>query len=229
MHLPGLPSHAGMGVELLVAGLWAGVLAYWIWTRRPAADTVGIFHEKLQVLERATPMRVAPANRLAGPSAAVAQLAETALPRQVAVAAAVNKRSELRRRRRDVLVMLAGTSGITLLAAVFSGSSVALAFQVSSDLALGAYVYMLSSAGKARVAPAYAARSATYRRPDGPSYRVPSPRRASAAWQSPGRARMPERAAAYPVIYADLEGRVPVGAGASRGAYGDFDSYASLA
>ena len=219
-----------MGVELLVAGLWAGVLAYWIWTRRPAADTVGMFHEKLQVLERATPTRVAPANRLAGPSAAVSQPAEAALPRQVAVAAAVNKRSELRRRRRDVLVTLAGTSGVTLLAAVFSGSSVALAFQVSSDLALAAYVYMLSSAGKARVAPGYAARAASYRSSYGPSYRAPSPpRRASAAWQSGGRTRVPERVAAYPVIYADLDSRVPVGAGASRGAYGDFDSYASLA
>lgn len=219
-----------MGVELLVAGLWAGVLAYWIWTRRPAADTVGMFHEKLQVLERATPTRVAPANRLAGPSAVVDRSAERALPRQVAVAAAVNKRCELRRRRRDVLVMLAGASVVTLLAAVFSGSSVALAFQVSSDLALAAYVYMLSSASKARVAPGSAARPASYRSSYGPSYRAPSPpRRASVPWQPARLASAPERVPAYHGFYGDLDTRVPVGAGAARGSYGDFDSYASLA
>lgn len=192
-----------MGVDLLVAGLWAGVLAYWLWTRRPAADTVGMFHRELRVLERATPARVSPANRLAGPPTAPTQSSEVAPPRQVAPAT-LNKRSELRRRRRDILAVLASAAVLTLLAALASGSSVALAFQVCSDLALAAYVYLLSNASRAKALPSYASRSAPYR-PHPPTYRAAVPARRSE--------RRP----------------VPASVAASPAVYGDFDSYAKLA
>jgi len=53
-----------MGTELLVAGLWGVVLAYWLWSRRPTtADTVGVFRRELRVLQYATPSMVVPANR----------------------------------------------------------------------------------------------------------------------------------------------------------------------
>ena len=225
LHLPGLPSFADMGLEVLVGGLWGAVLAYWLWTRRPASDTVGAFHRELQVLQRATPARVAPANRLAPPHLPEEHLAPTierfaatrpgpsqvagaALPPQVAAAAAINKRSELRRRRRDVLTLLAVVAVITLFAAVLSGSTVAIAFQVSSDLALAVYMYLLSWAGRARGATAYVPRSRLYRPPAPPmGYELHAPARR----QVRARART----------------RAPAGASASL--YGDFDSYASLA
>ena len=209
-------------MEVLVGGLWGAVLAYWLWTRRPASDTVGAFHRELQVLQRATPARVAPANRLVPPHMPEEHLAPTiepsarpggrqpasgVLPPQVAAAAAINKRSELRRRRRDVLTLLAVVVAITLFAAVLSGSTVAIAFQVSSDLALTAYMYLLSWAGRARGATAYVPRSRLYR-PPAPSmgYELHAPARR----QVRARART----------------RAPAGASASL--YGDFDSYASL-
>ena len=225
MHLPGLPSFADMGLEVLVGGLWGAVLAYWLWTRRPASDTVGAFHRELQVLQRATPARVAPANRLAPPHLPEEHLAPTierfaatrpgpsqvagaALPPQVAAAAAINKRSELRRRRRDVLTLLAVVAVITLFAAVLSGSAVALAFQISSDLALAAYVYLLSYAGRARAPVSYVPRSSRYRPPASlVGYQLHT--------SAPRQLRGPARA------------RAQVGAPGSL--YGDFDSYASLA
>ena len=212
-----------MGLEVLVGGLWGAVLAYWLWTRRPASDTVGAFHRELQVLQRATPARVAPANRLLSPHMPEEHLAPAfelfgrpgarqpasgALPPQVAAAAAINKRSELRRRRRDVLTLLAVVATITLFAAVLSGSTVAIAFQVSSDLALAVYMYLLSWAGRARGATAYVPRSRLYRPPAPPmGYELHAPARR----QVRARART----------------RAPAGASASL--YGDFDSYASLA
>jgi hypothetical protein len=212
-----------MGLEVLVGGLWGAVLAYWLWTRRPASDTVGAFHRELQVLQRATPARVAPANRLLPPHMpeehlatpfepsarrGARQPASGVLPPQVAAVAAINKRSELRRRRRDVLTLLAVVATVTLFAAVLSGSTVAIAFQVSSDLALAAYMYLLSWAGRARGATAYVPRSRLYR-PPAPSmgYELHAPARR----QVRARART----------------RAPAGASASL--YGDFDSYASLA
>lgn len=114
---------------------------YWLWTKRSAsADTIGLFHRELEVLQRATPARVAPANRLAAPAAV-----QPPVPPQVALAAASHRRDEARRRRRDVLAILAGAALVTLVAAVASGSAVALGFQALADLALAGYVYLLSS------------------------------------------------------------------------------------
>jgi|SRR5579875_267830 hypothetical protein len=131
-----------MGTDLFVASLWGAVAVYWLWSKRLAsADTIGLFHRELEVLQRATPARVAPANRLAAPPTA-----HPPVPPQVAFVAAAHRRDEVRRRRRDVLALLAGVTVLTLVAAVASGSAVAMAFQGAADIALVGYVYLLSSA-----------------------------------------------------------------------------------
>jgi hypothetical protein len=130
-----------MGTELLVASLWGAVALYWLWSKRPASgDTISLFHRELEVLQRTTPARVAPANRLAAPPAL-----QPPVPPQVAVAVALHRRDEARRRRRDVLAVLVGVIVVTLVVAVASGSAVALAFQAVADLALAGYMYLLSS------------------------------------------------------------------------------------
>jgi hypothetical protein len=128
-----------MGTELLVASLWGAVAVYWLWSKRPASgDTISLFHRELEVLQRTTPARVAPANRLAAPPAL-----QPPVPPQVAVAVALHRRDEARRRRRDILAVLVGVMVVTLVAAVASGSAVALAFQAVADLALAGYMYLM--------------------------------------------------------------------------------------
>jgi hypothetical protein len=123
-----------MGTELLVASLWGAVAVYWLWSKRPASgDTISLFHRELEVLQRTTPARVAPANRLAAPPAL-----QPPVPPQVAVAVALH-----RRRRRDILAVLVCVMVVTLVAAVASGSAVALAFQAVADLALAGYMYLM--------------------------------------------------------------------------------------
>ena len=205
-----------MGLDLLVAGLWAAVLVYWLWTRRPAADTVGTFHRELEVLQRTTPGCMTPANRLSGPPPMPAPPTRSAVPHPVAVAAVAHKRSEIRRRRRDVLTLLAASAGITLIAALVSHSSIALAFQIFTDVSLAAYVYLLTSAGRGRAPSGYATRPAVYAQPP------PAPERPR------GRQRVPAVGTATQGYYRPTR-RAPVGSAASPGVYGDFESYASLA
>ena len=105
-----------MGPTLLIACLWGIVLAYWLWSRRPLGDPVGSFRNELRVLGSATPARVAPANRLcASPPMFVSSRAKKfvdareVVERPVPVAAAARRhtRQEVRRRRRDVIFVLA--------------------------------------------------------------------------------------------------------------------------
>ncbi|MGH9106928.1 MAG: hypothetical protein ACRDZX_14075, partial [Acidimicrobiales bacterium] len=140
-----------MSTELLVAALWGVVIVYWLWTRRPTtADTVGLFHHELRVLEHATPTRVAPANRL-GAGDAPEPAAPLALA-PLAAAAGPHRRMVARRRRRDVLCLLSGLVLVTVLVAVTTGSAAALAFQVVSDLALACYLGLLVFTAPARAA-----------------------------------------------------------------------------
>lgn len=239
-----------MGTEILVAGLWGAVFVYWLWTRRPTGDTVGLFHRELEVLQRATPLRVAPANRLG--AHVEGELGEgTSMPPLLAAAAAVHKRAELRRRRRDVLSLLGAAALITILAAALSGSAIALAFQACADVALAGYLFLLYSAKKSHTGASF------------PTYFAPAyypPGRFAIAGRSapvaavPGRALVGDatrfgRAAARreprPRHLADSTGPMPavvppppagalavagaVAGAAAQAHYGDFDSYASLA
>ena len=232
-----------------MAALWGAVLVYWLWTRRPStADTVGSFHRELRVLERATPARVVPANRLTphprvedqpglAPDTAV-------LPPQVAVAAAFHKRTELRRRRRDVLGMLVVAALVTMLAAALSHSAVALGFQVGTDLALAAYLFLLYNAMRAR-APvgfevSYDARlySSPRSAPMETNRRTAFVLQANALPFAHFAPRAPVRRAGgsgVPISALTTGPMVavapapPVGAAPTRARYGDFDSYSSLA
>jgi hypothetical protein len=214
-----------MGTEILVGGLWGAVLLYWLWTRRPAAaDTVGLFHRELQVLERATPLRVAPANRL-GPERPHDISGKGApplpLPPPVAAAAAVHRQAELRRRRRDVLSLLAAAMLVTLVAVVLSGSAVALAFQVCADLALGGYVLLLYGATRRR-GRAYA--QAFYL--SGPVF-APAGR---APASDVARYRRAANVPRIPVpVSATRTGPMAALVPAPPAQYGDFDSYKRLA
>lgn len=151
-----------MGTEFLIASLWAAVLVYWFWTRRPATgDTVGSFRYHLSALSRATPARVVPANRLcvgSGPAPAGhgARSEAASLPAPLMAVALHHKRTELRRRRRDVVVVLVGLVVVSLAAAVVTRSTVALSSQAVTDLALASYMYLLSRTRGHRVAEPFA-------------------------------------------------------------------------
>ncbi|HYA44786.1 MAG TPA: hypothetical protein VED59_04205 [Acidimicrobiales bacterium] len=160
-----------MGAELAVACVWGGVAVYWLWTRRPSmrvGDSILSFRYELSVLQHATPRVVRPANRrraLAGaPLEATvlpAQRATVATPRlhlvpaetdlrhasppePVLAATRSRRRSEVRRRRRDVLCGLSGAVFFSLMVAVLAGSLIALCAQLATDLLLIGYVYMLT-------------------------------------------------------------------------------------
>lgn len=217
-----------MGTEVLVGGLWCGVLVYWLWTKRPStADTVGSFHRELEVLERATPLRVAPANRLA---AERQPGVPASLPRQVAVVAALHKQAELRRRRRDVLSLLAAATLVTLIAVVLSGSAVALAFQVCADLFLGGYVFLLYSATRSR-GRAYA--QALYLPEQRAALLEQRPAPAPPAARRPRARYVPAAERPYLVFAgrasATSTGPMPAAAPPPPARYGDFDSYERLA
>jgi hypothetical protein len=140
-----------MGTELLVAGLWAVVGLYWLWSRRPAtADKVGLFHRELAVLGGTTPSRVPPANRLAPAPPPVA-----AAPAALSPLRPVGHRRALdaRRRRRDVVFSLAFFVLLSLLVVALTRSVAAVAVQAIFDLALVAYLGLLASITRARPLP----------------------------------------------------------------------------
>ncbi|MGC8627327.1 MAG: hypothetical protein ACP5VR_07185 [Acidimicrobiales bacterium] len=147
-----------MSTELIVAALWSAALVYWWWRRRPSfGDSVRSFRYELSVLGHTTPTRVPPANRLRNsrsPAQGRSRPAHLALPapRQADVPATLQaaaksyRRLEARRRRRDVLSVLAGAVVLSALVAVVTGSAAVLYFQLSTDVVLAAYVYMLVKA-----------------------------------------------------------------------------------
>jgi hypothetical protein len=154
-----------MGPTLLIACLWGVVLVYWLWSRRPLGDPVGSFRNELRVLGSATPARVAPANRLcASPPAFVSASQKrvvdpsepVARPVRLAAAAHSHTCQEVRRRRRDVIFVLAVAALLSLFAAVLTGSALVVFVQVLVDVALVTYVYLLltrTAGGQSKTAP----------------------------------------------------------------------------
>jgi len=203
-----------MGSTLLIACLWGAVLVYWLWSRRPLGDPVGSFRNDLQVLGRATPARVVPANRLGatptvivhGPPRRVVVPEEFAGPPvPLAAAARSHSRQELRRRRRDVMAVLALAALVSLFAAVLTGAAVLVVLQVLIDLVLGIYVYLLARA-------------------TGGQAKAGRPTLAGAhRFSSPAISTLRLAGATY------MQPPVPAGADWAEPSYGDFRSYASLA
>ncbi len=265
-----------MGAEFLVVILWGVVVVYWLWSRRPAfGDSIGLFRHELHALEHAGPTRVPPANRrrsaayaasaagytrvdgLSEPglaSGAPVTTGPSSLPAALAAAALSAKRLKTRRRRRDILSVLLVVVVVSAIAAVASRSMVALSLQALSDLALGAYAYLLVTRTKAGWARSTAPRAPlTAPRASSAEPRAPldvpaegagavsaapggdwlidlagldrteaSYTPAHARGTAPGLAPGVRRAPATRRATGHVERR-------SRAAYGDFDSYASLA
>ena len=255
-----------MGAEFLVAILWGVVVIYWLWSRRPAlGDSIGLFHHELYALEHATPTRVPPANRRRPlPYAAVATgstvgsaISEPVFygaappapvpagpgPVPAALAATVlsAKRLVTRRRRRDIISGLLVIVLVSLVATVVTRSVAALSFQALSDLALGAYAYLLVTRTKA---------TATAAKPIEPKARLSARAEPDAAPPAEHEedwlvdlVGLEQEAASYTPAHAlpsrpgatvarrsrPAVWRAIGGFERSSEAYGDFDSYASLA
>lgn len=121
-----------MTVIVGLAFVWALVLVPPALRRRKIrpGSSVSTFRRSLDVLGRATPSRF-PATAAARPARSVPPGGPQ--PRV---------RSAVRKRRRDVLLTLAGTAAFTLLLSVAFGG-VAIALHLVADVVLGAYVYLL--------------------------------------------------------------------------------------
>jgi hypothetical protein len=139
-------------VLVILALIWAAVLVPpYIQNRRETrpGDSIATFRTQLSVLERTTPRRGGNLSHLDvgryDPPAYSSPAARSRAGRpSAAPSAAAMRRSELRRRRRDVFLTLVGAAAVTFLLAVALGGSVwMLHFLV--DLALGGYTLMLVS------------------------------------------------------------------------------------
>ncbi len=153
-------------VLLVLAVVWGVLLVSWLRSRTEGnfVDSVGTFRRHLSVLERATPVSVAPANQLrSGQMGGRAPSYSRPVPRAGTVrrtgsggyaprtavgglhppSPAVRRRRQAQRRRRDVFfALLAGVIG-TFPVALVPGLSVMWGVQVVFDLLFVAYVALL--------------------------------------------------------------------------------------
>ncbi|HUE60924.1 MAG TPA: hypothetical protein VMO88_15225, partial [Acidimicrobiales bacterium] len=116
------------------------------------SDSVGSFRHNLTVLEKATPMRVMPANRLRdvplGPARTPAPLSArrpgspAGVIRPPATTVALRRRRAQKRRRDVLFALVAGVLGSFALAMI-PGLSIMWSVQVLFDLLLAGYVTLL--------------------------------------------------------------------------------------
>jgi Flp pilus assembly protein TadB len=121
-----------MLVLMILAAVWAAVLVPpFVRNRRDARpdNSVVSFRAQLSTLERATP---GTSLRPLGSSDLGPTLRGSSMTR-----------SDAKRRRRDVLVGLMGSTGFTFLLAVVAGGTLATLLFLASAGAFGAYVYAL--------------------------------------------------------------------------------------
>jgi hypothetical protein len=122
--------------------LWAVLIGSWLKDRASArpGDSVSAFRDQLHTLQRTQPGGRRGALRASRPEPfpPVATFGPgRPAPRPTAVSAAV------RRRRRDVLFVLAGAAAFTFLLALLVGGPLLIGLNVVCDLALAGYVYAL--------------------------------------------------------------------------------------
>jgi hypothetical protein len=138
-------------VLLLLALIWGALLVSWLRSRSATTftDSVGTFRRHLNVLERATPTTVRPANRLSDPrpqyrpGPAGRSSVPGRRPGPMAANASAMRRRQAQKRRRDVFfALMAGTVGAFALALI-PGMSIMWSVQVLFDLMLGSYVAVL--------------------------------------------------------------------------------------
>jgi len=128
-----------------------------------------------------------------------------AKPHPLAVAARSHSRQELRRRRRDVMAVLAATAILSLFGALLTGSAFVIFLQVMADMALAAYIYLLA---RATGALARAGQVSLGARAGGLPVVMPAADFGKSGY---------------------LRARALRGGGWQEASYGDFGSYASLA
>ncbi len=136
--LPTEGTHALSTVLLLVvlAG-WIGVGFWWFVTHRGApSDAIGSFARQLGTLERRTPGAVPAANRLATSRTANAFGAQRA-------ASTAMLRAHMQKRRRDIFIGLALTTGATLALGVAPALRLLWVVTLASGALLAGYCYLL--------------------------------------------------------------------------------------
>jgi Flp pilus assembly protein TadB len=123
-----------IAVILVLGILWVAVLVPPILRARGKqgrTDSVGDFHHKLSSLGRANGHRIARPRRSSSVSPIFA-------PTQVG-----GGMSAQQKRRRDVLIVLAGVAAVTFLLAVVTRSMPFIALQLVADAVLAGYLYLL--------------------------------------------------------------------------------------
>jgi hypothetical protein len=141
-------------VLVILAAIWAAVLLPpYLQNRRETrpGDSIATFRSQLSVLERTTPGGRASAlgrydshydTRFDIPRYAPAAAARPAGGPRNAPSPAALRRSEARRRRRDVFLTLLGAVGVTFVLAIAMGGAVWM-LHLAVDLAFSAYVALL--------------------------------------------------------------------------------------
>ena len=151
-------------VLMVLAVVWGVLLLGWYKTRasNPFQDSVVSFRRNLSVLERSSPMRIAPANRLRSspramasapqrtrraasasyPHAAMLPTVAQSSVRSGANVSSMRRRASQRRRRDVLLTLVAGAIG-SLLIALVPGMSTVWIVQIAFDLLVGGYVALL--------------------------------------------------------------------------------------
>jgi Flp pilus assembly protein TadB len=123
-------------VLFVLAVIWAVYLASWLRGRSEhrSVNSISSFNKHLSVLERTSPARQGGAG---GGRSSVGYTGYGPLHRPAAMT-----RSEARRRRRDVLFVLAGAVLVTLMLAVLAGGLLVY-LQLLADVALVGYLGLL--------------------------------------------------------------------------------------
>ena len=122
-------------VLLILALVWAIFLVPQLVRARTAsspADSIGAFRKQLSVLERTSPA--------SDGSAPLSAASPSGVPLSIPT------RSEVRRRRRDVLVGLGAAALVTFLLYLVTGASAVLVVHVVVDVLLALYVFFLARA-----------------------------------------------------------------------------------
>ncbi len=122
---------------LVVLAGWIGVGFWWFVTHRGApSDAIGSFARQLGTLERRTPGAVPPANRLATTRSASAIGSGRA-------ASSAMLRAHMQKRRRDIFVALAVSTGATLALGIVPRLRLLWLFTLVSGALLAGYCYLL--------------------------------------------------------------------------------------
>jgi hypothetical protein len=123
-------------ILFVLAVVWAVYLASWLRNRseHKSVNSISSFNRHLSVLERATPN--------SRPPSGIRPSSSTQFPAFAPVRRHGMSLSTARRRRRDVLFVLAGTAVVTLLLAVIVGGMF-VPLQLLADLLLVGYLALL--------------------------------------------------------------------------------------